>query len=118
MSVSVTRRPAAHEQLRRGDTAARRPDDGDALAANGEWAIDRHRSFSVVRLNSAKMIATITNRVMTFGSLQPISSKWWWSGAILKTRLPGQLERADLDDDRRGLHDEDAADDHEAESPA
>ena len=35
-----------------------------------------HRSFKVVRLNSAKMIATITNRVMTFGSLHPMSSKW------------------------------------------
>jgi hypothetical protein len=33
------------------------------------------RSFSVARLNSAKMIATMTKRVMTFGSLQPISSK-------------------------------------------
>jgi hypothetical protein len=35
-----------------------------------------HRSFSVVKLNKPKMIATITNRAMTLGSLQPISSKW------------------------------------------
>ncbi len=34
-----------------------------------------HRSFNVVRLNNAKMIATITKRVITFGSLQPINSK-------------------------------------------
>ena len=35
----------------------------------------RQRSFSVVRLHSANRIAAITNRVITFGSLQPISSK-------------------------------------------
>ena len=35
-----------------------------------------HLSFNVVRLSSAKMIPTITNRVITFGSLHPISSKW------------------------------------------
>ena len=34
-----------------------------------------HRSFNVVRLKSAKITATIRNRVMTFGSLQPRSSK-------------------------------------------
>ncbi len=34
-----------------------------------------YRSFSVVRLKSAKMIPTITNREITFGSLQPESSK-------------------------------------------
>ena len=75
----------------------------------------RHRSLSVVRLNSAKMIARITNRAMTFGSLQPISSKWWCSGAIRKTRLPVSLNDADLDHDRRRLEHEDAADDDEDE---
>ena len=34
-----------------------------------------HRNFSVVRLNSAKMIPTMTKREITFGSLQPIASK-------------------------------------------
>ena len=32
-------------------------------------------SFNVVKLNNAKMIATMTNRVITFGSLHPINSK-------------------------------------------
>ena len=36
----------------------------------------RHRSLRVVRLNSAQTIAMIRKRVMTFGSLQPMSSKW------------------------------------------
>jgi hypothetical protein len=35
-----------------------------------------YRSFNVVSDKSAKMIPTITNRVITFGSLQPTSSKW------------------------------------------
>ena len=34
-----------------------------------------HLSFNVVRLNNANTIPTITNRVMTLGSLHPISSK-------------------------------------------
>ena len=59
------------------------------------------------------MIATITNRAMTFGSLQPISSKWWWSGAIRKTRLPVSLNEATWIDDRQRLEHEDAADDHQ-----
>ena len=34
-----------------------------------------HRSFSVVRLKSPKMIPTMTKRLMIFGSLHPTSSK-------------------------------------------
>ena len=34
-----------------------------------------HRSLSVVRLNNAKMIPTMTKREITLGSLQPIASK-------------------------------------------
>ena len=59
------------------------------------------------------MIETIRNRAMTFGSCQPISSKWWCSGAILNTRLPVQLEGRDLDDDRGRFEHEDAADQHQ-----
>ncbi len=74
---------------------------------------EAHLSFNVVRLNSAKMMATIRNRVMTFGSLQPISSKWWCSGAILNTRLPVELERRHLDDHRDRFEHEHAADDRQ-----
>ena len=89
-SVSVTLRAARRRAVRGGHAAAGGADDQHALALDGErrrtarwhgrWR--RHRSFSVVRLNSAKRIATIRNRVITFGSLQPMSSKWWCSGAI------------------------------------
>ena len=55
------------------------------------------------------MIETIQKRTTIFCSAQPSFSKWWWIGAIRKTRLPGQLERGHLDDDREGLDHEDAA---------
>ncbi len=67
-------RAAPHQQLRGSDTATCRADHDDALAAHGERVVT-HLSFNVVRLNSAKMIARIRKRVMTFGSLQPMSSK-------------------------------------------
>ncbi len=52
-------------------------DDGDASAADRERFLrrSRHLNFNVVRLRSAKITPTITNRAITFGSLQPISSK-------------------------------------------
>jgi hypothetical protein len=69
-------RAAANEQFGGRDTAPRRPHDGDAFACDGERAIGRHLNFKVMRLKSAKMIARITKRVMTLGSLHPTSSKW------------------------------------------
>ena len=85
-------RAAPREQLRSGDAAPRRAGDGDAPVGDVEWrarvSLLRHRSFNVARLNSAKMIARITKRVITFGSLQPISSKWWWRGAMRNSRCP------------------------------
>ncbi len=66
-------RAATRQQLRRGKAAARCTRDGHALVLSTE---KRHRSFNVARLNSAKMIPMITKRVITFGSLQPLSSKW------------------------------------------
>ena len=64
-------RAALGEQQRGGDAAARGADDRDVLSAHRE----AHLSFNVVRLKSAKMMATMMNRAITFGSLQPISSK-------------------------------------------
>ena len=46
------------------------------------------RIFSVVKANRAKTNAAIQKRAMILDSFQPISSKWWCSGAILKMRLP------------------------------
>ena len=68
------RRAAPDEQRGGGDAAPRRADDDDLPARDGKGG-GRHRSLRVVRLKSAKTIAAMTNRAMTFGSLQPISSK-------------------------------------------
>ena len=60
-------------------------------------------------------------RSTTLVSGQPFFWKWWWIGAIRKNRRPspgpaaGDLEVADLDDDREGLPDEDPADDDQGE---
>ncbi len=78
-------RSSTREQLGRRDAASRSARDNDPLTRDRELT-NRHPSpaaapgnphlnFNVVRLSSAKMIPRITNRVMTFGSLQPISSK-------------------------------------------
>ena len=52
---------------------------------------ERHRSFNVESAKSAKRMATIQNRMMTFDSGHPPSSKWWWSGAMRKMRFPRSL---------------------------
>src|SRR5687768_7642754 len=66
---------AAGEQLRGSDTAPGGANHQHLLTAHGKVRY-RHRSFNVVRLNRAKMIATIRKRVITFGSSQPLNSKW------------------------------------------
>ena len=38
------------------------------------------------------MAATIQNRTMIFVSDQAFISKWWWIGAIRKTRRPQYLK--------------------------
>ena len=75
MSVSVTRAPRRTSSSAAATPLRAAPDDDDPLVRDTEKACVGHRSFNVVRLKSAKMIAMIRNRVITFGSLQPISSK-------------------------------------------
>src|SRR5262245_38552861 len=89
------RRSTSNQQVGRSDATSRCPDDHDSLprhrkrhltpthhlaprapaAPSAPPASDLYLSFSVVRLSSAKITPTITKRVMTFGSLQPMSSK-------------------------------------------
>jgi len=54
----------------------------------------RHLNFKVERPISARTKAMIQKRTTTCGSDQPSCSKWWWIGAILKTRLPVSLNDA------------------------
>src|SRR6185295_11017327 len=49
------------------------------------------RGYLIFKEASATNISTtpkIQNLTVTFDSAMPLSSKWWCSGAILKTRLP------------------------------
>ena len=46
------------------------------------------RSLSVAMEIRANMAAMIQKRVMTLLSAQPLSSKWWWRGAMRNSRLP------------------------------
>ena len=52
----------------------------------------------------------IQKRTMIFVSDHAFISKWWWIGAIRKTRLPEALERDHLDDHGQRLDHEHAAD--------
>ena len=53
-----------------------------------------YRSFRVARPSMASMMATIQKRITTVGSDQPRRSKWWWIGAIRKTRRPVRLNHS------------------------
>src|SRR6185369_14752405 len=65
-----------------------RPDPGDDVVVHVSALLPRQRTLSVASATSASMKLMIQKRTITFGSAQPLSSKWWWMGAILKTRLP------------------------------
>ena len=70
-------RALPREQFRRRDATAgrRRQLPRDAPERRRFCDPQHHRSFSVVRLNSAKITDRIKNRVFTLGSLHPLSSK-------------------------------------------
>src|SRR5436190_5296846 len=63
----------------------------DRIMLAGEGARGDHRSFNVLSPASARMKLTIQKRITTVGSDQPRCSKWWWIGAIRKTRFPVRL---------------------------
>jgi hypothetical protein len=46
-----------------------------------------YRNFSVASPTIARISDTIQNRITICGSAQPFFSKWWWIGAIRKTRF-------------------------------
>src|SRR4051794_2391857 len=63
----------------------------DRVMLGGEGAGGDHLSLSVARPASASTKLMIQKRITTVGSDQPICSKWWWIGAIRKTRFPVRL---------------------------
>ena len=57
----------------------------------------------------------IQSRTITVVSGQPESSKWWWIGAIRKSRFVETTEHHDLQNHRDGLHHEETTDDRQQE---
>src|SRR5690606_27070708 len=74
---------------RRSSHLLRRPASAFALHH------DHHqRIFRLARPTSTRVTVVIQKRTMTFGSAQPLSSKWWCKGAIRKMRRPVILYEA------------------------
>ena len=84
-------RGTAPERLRRRDAGADRPEHDDAARA-GEHGIHQvywsNRRYASTNADPASSAAMIQKRTMIFVSDQAFISKWWWIGAIRKTRRP------------------------------
>ena len=116
---TVTGRPRqrAAEHRRRASVSSR--SIGRSVVIVALTPAGRSRRGTSVTPSSPARIPTIQNRSVIFSSSQPTSSKWWWSGAIRKIRLPPvSLKYADLDDHRHRLDDEDQADQRQDEDLA
>src|SRR3954451_6289556 len=81
--------PTCDEGFHGRQTRAGEPVHRVMLAREGVGG--NHRSFSVLSPASASTKLMIQKRITTVGSDQPRCSKWWWIGAIRKTRLPVRL---------------------------
>src|SRR5215213_4582379 len=89
-----TRSPLLQGKRRRQPGTAK-TEEGERFACEGGDGSHAHyRSLRVDRPTSASTTAMIQNRITTCGSVQPSCSKWWWMGAILKTRFPVSLNEA------------------------
>ncbi len=78
-------------------TEARRAGPGHAETQDEHFLsreVDHQRSFNEESATSARMIETIQNRTTICCSGHPSCSKWWWTGAIRKTRRPVILNEA------------------------
>src|SRR5690606_38854871 len=82
-------RPARQQRFGRGQAGP-----GEAqhrIASSAKGGGDDHLSLSVASPSRANMIDTSQKRITTVDSGQPSCSKWWWIGAMRKTRLPVRL---------------------------
>src|SRR3546814_806195 len=96
------RRDHHHADARQRDARAEQPAvvaAGDGVQAGRLAAVGMHagvhqRTFNVARPISTSTTEMIQKRTITRGSGQPLSSKWWWIGAIRNTRRPVSLNEA------------------------
>lgn len=76
-----------HGEARRGASASSRSQNGDVkvieLHVRGCQAVVIRK-----RPRKASRRLIIQKRAITCVSFQPLSSKWWWMGAMAKMRLP------------------------------
>src|SRR3546814_9290809 len=94
--------PLVRSDARQRDARAEQPAvvaAGDGVQAGRLAAVGMHagvhqRTFNVARPISTSTTEMIQKRTITRGSGQPLSSKWWWIGAIRNTRLPVSLNDA------------------------
>src|SRR5947209_7242841 len=82
-------RAAGEQRLDGRQPGARQTIDRIMLAGEGPGG--DHLILRVERPASASTKLMIQKRITTVGSDQPKCSKWWWIGAIRKTRLPVRL---------------------------
>src|SRR5262249_27338580 len=85
---------SCNKRLRRDKARTAKTKHGDMLATVASDRRHDYLSFKVERPIKASTKAMIQKRTTTCGSDQPSCSKWWWMGAILKTRLPVSLKEA------------------------
>src|SRR5690606_30783231 len=83
-------RAARDQRVRSGHAGTAQPEKGNLSAGKGRCR--DHLSFSVERPIRASITAMIQKRMTTWLSVQPSFSKWWWIGAMRKTRLPVVLK--------------------------
>src|SRR5690349_5628474 len=81
---------AAGKQSLRG-RQSRSGETVNCVFLSGESLGGDHLSLRVLRPASASTKLMIQKRMTTVGSDQPRCSKWWWIGAIRKTRFPVRL---------------------------
>ena len=82
---------AGRQGARGGQAGPAQAEHGDPLAfetADGDhWRALPYLSLRVARPTMARTKETIQKRITTVDSFHPSFSKWWWIGAIRKTRL-------------------------------
>ncbi|RMM43280.1 hypothetical protein ALQ77_05336 [Pseudomonas corrugata] len=87
------RHAPARQEANQGHAALAEADN-DAEVVRSDQGHSFYLSFRVARPISTRITVMIQKRTITRGSGQPLSSKWWWIGAMRNTRRPVNLKDA------------------------
>lgn len=91
-SQAATLAPPAISDLAVASPDPPSPNSATLRPSKVEAAIIPHLNFRVASPIMARPTEIIQNRTTTWLSVQPSFSKWWWIGAIRKTRFPVSLK--------------------------